>query len=311
MRRHLIVGAVALLLLPAAGAAFTARVQRATLADGTRIAWYERGSGPPLLMNMGSASTMSEWDPLLVRELARTHRLIMWDYRGIGLSSARGLSGLTMDRMADDAAGLLTAIGVGSADVLGWSLGGFVTQRMAVRHPDRVRRVVLAGTNAGGPTVVLGPEWAQAVDSDPDRGDAAVMRVLYPPTPQGRAAARAFLSRLDTASESGEIPDDFRVSTAGFRAQLAAERRWMASTANPRQLRTLRTPVLVAGGTLDVLTPPANDRILARQIPGARRAVWPRGGHAFLFQFAPSFAGRVHDFLAAPLAPPASNTVGP
>jgi pimeloyl-ACP methyl ester carboxylesterase len=159
--------------------------------------------------------------------------------------------------------------------------------------------------------VVLGPEWAQAVDSDPDRGDAAVMRVLYPRTPQGRAAARGFLNRLETASESGEIPDDWRVSTVVFRAQLAAERRWMASTANTRQLRDLRTPVLVAGGTLDVLTPPANDRILARQIPGARRAVWPRAGHAFLFQFAPSFAGRVHEFLAAPLAPPAWNTLGP
>lgn len=300
MRRPLVLGALALLLVPTAGSAFTARVQRATLVDGTRIAWYERGSGPPLLMNMGSASTMSEWDPLLIRRLARGHRLIMWDYRGIGLSSGGGLSGLTMDLMADDAAGLLTAIGVGRADVLGWSLGGFVAQRMAVRHPDRVRRVVLAGTNAGGPTVVLGPEWAQAVDSDPDRGDAAVMRVLYPPTPEGRMAARGFLGRLDTASESGEIPDDFRVGDPVFRAQRAAERRWMASSANPRQLRGLRIPVLVAGGTLDVLTPPANDRILVQQIPGAHRAVWPRGGHAFLFQFAPSFALRVRAFLSAP-----------
>ncbi len=298
MRRVALAGALAALALPAGATAFTAQVQRATLPDGATIAWYERGSGLPLLMNMGSESTMAEWDPALLRLLSRRHRLIIWDYRGFGLSSARGLGGLTVDRMADDGAALLTAIGVARADVLGWSLGGFVAQRMAVRHPGRVGGVVLAGTNAGGPTVVLGPEWARAVDDDPERTDAAVMGVLYPRTAAGRAAGHAFLRRLDTASESGEIPDDFRVTGRAFQAQVMAEGRWMASPANLRQLRALGVPVLVAGGTLDVLTPRANDAILARAIPNARRAVFPGGAHAFLFQFAPAFSRHVDAFLA-------------
>lgn len=247
-------------------------------------------------MNMGSESTMGEWDPALLRDLAADHRLILWDYRGMGVSRG-SVRGLTIDRMADDAAGLLGAVGVTKANVLGWSLGGFVAQRMAVRHPDRVRRVVLAGTNPGGPATVLGPEWAQAVDDDPSRSDAAVLTVLYPRTPAGRAAGRAFLRRLDTASESGEIPDDFDIPQAGFRAQAAAEQRWMASPANLRQLRSVRAPTLVTGGTLDVLTPPANAATLTRAIPGARQATFARGGHAFLFEYHRRFADAVTRFI--------------
>lgn len=275
--------------------AFTAQVKRATLADGTSIAWYSRGTGPPLLMNMGSESTMAEWDPALLRDLAAHHRLILWDYRGMGLSRG-SVRDLTIDRLADDAAAFLTVIGVTRADVLGWSLGGFVAQRMLVRHPTRVRTAVLAATNPGGPATVLGPEWAQAVDDDPSRSDAAVLTVLYPRTPSGRAAGRAFLHRLDTASESGEIPDDFHIPDAGFRAQARAERTWMASPANLRQLRAVRARVLVAGGALDVLTPPANDTVLARAIPRSARITYPGAGHAFLFQLHDAFARAVTRF---------------
>lgn len=296
LRRLLALGVIiTALAAPLPAQAFTAKVKRATLADGTSIAWYSRGSGPPLLMNMGSESTMAEWDPALLRDLAAHHRLILWDYRGMGLSRG-SVRDLTIDRLADDAAAFLTAIGVRRADVLGWSLGGFVTQRMLVRHPTRVRTAVLAGTNPGGPAKVLGPEWAQAVDDDPSRSDAAVLTVLYPRTPAGRAAGRAFLHRLDTASESGEIPDDFTISGAGFRAQATAERTWMASPANLRQLRAVRARVLVAGGALDVLTPPANDAIIARAIPRSMRVSFPRGGHAFLFQFHRPFADAVRRF---------------
>jgi pimeloyl-ACP methyl ester carboxylesterase len=296
LRRLVLIAVLAVMTGPATAGAFEAQVKRVTLPDGTSIAWYERGSGQPLLLNMGSASTMGEWDPALLRELAGQHRLILWDYRGMGLSRG-SLRGLTMDRLADDAAEFLGAIGVRRADVLGWSLGGFVAQRMAVRHPDRVRRMVLAGTNPGGPATVLGPEWAQAVDSDPDRSGAAVMRTLYPNTPAGRAAGRAFLNRLDTAAETGEIPDDFTVPRAGFDAQIAAEERWMASAANLRQLRSLRIAVLVAGGSRDVLTPPANDATITRAIPRATRTSFASGGHAFLFQFAPQFSREVTAFL--------------
>lgn len=264
--------------------------------NGARLAYYERGRGPALLMNMGSASTMAEWDPALLRALAARHRLILYDYRGIGRSSADGLRGLTFARLADDAAALLRALRIDRASVLGWSLGGFVAQQLAVRHPSRVEHLILAGTNPGGSRTVLGPAWAQRIDSSQGNADALALRVLFPSGARGRAAGRRFLARVERAADTGEIPDDFTVGRAGFEAQLAAEERWMASNANLRALARLRVPTLVAGGSEDVLTPPANDAVLASAIPGARRATFRDGGHAFLFQFHGPFARLVERF---------------
>lgn len=282
---------------PARAAGFQAQVRHVRV-NGTSLAYYERGRGPVLLMNMGSASTMAEWDPALLRALSARHRLILYDYRGIGRSSANGLRGLTMARLADDAAALLRALHIRQASVLGWSLGGFVSQQLAIRHPGLVARLILAGTNPGGSKAVLGPEWAQRIDSEQGESDATALRVLFPPGARGRAAGRRFLQRVERAAETGEIPDDFTVPRPGFEAQLAAEERWMASDANLRGLARVRAPTLVTGARLDVLTPPANDAVIAGAIPGARRALYGDGGHAFLFQFHGPFGRSANQFLA-------------
>ena len=279
---------------PAAAADFTAQVRHAQV-DGRRIAWYERGAGPPLVMAIGTGSTMAEWDPGLLALLARRHRLILFDYPGVGRSGP-AITRTSFAALADRTAGLMGAIGLRRADVLGWSMGGFVAQQLAVRHPQRVRRLVLAGTNPGGEATVLGPPADQRIDSDPDPSDAAVLRVLYPRNPAGRAAGRAFLARLDTASESGEIPDDFTVPARTVRAQVAAEDGWLRSDANADALRSLRTPTLVAGGRVDPVVPPANLRRIAALIPGARLELYP-GSHAFLFQHRGRFARAVNAFL--------------
>jgi len=248
-------------------------------------------------MAIGTGSTMAEWDPALLQLLAQRRRLILFDYPGIGRSSrlARGTR-IAFAGLADTTAAFLQQIGVREADVLGWSMGGFVAQQLAVRHPDAVRRLVLAGTNPGGDAAVLGPPQDQAIDSDPDPSDAAVLRVLYPRTRAGRADGRAFLARLERASEDGTIPDDFAVPAGTVRAQVAAEDPWLRSDANARALRRLRTPALVTGGTGDVVVPPVNARRLAALIRGARLALLP-GGHAFLFGERARFARIVERFL--------------
>jgi pimeloyl-ACP methyl ester carboxylesterase len=293
--------AVALLLsaAPALAAPFHADVRHATVR-GERIAWYERGSGPPLLLAIGTGSTMAEWDPALLALLAREHRLILFDYPGLGRSSRRPRAARTsFAGLADTAAGLLRAIGVARADVLGWSMGGFVAQQLAIRHPARVRRLVLAGTNPDGDRAVLGPPADQRIDSDPDPSDAAVLRVLYPRTRVGQAEGRAFLARLERASDAGTIPDDFTVPAATVDSQVAAEDPWLRSNANARALRRLRLPVLVTAGRADPVTPPLNARRIAALVPGATLAVLP-GAHAFLFGERVGFARLLDRFLGRP-----------
>ncbi len=263
---------------------FEAQVHTTTVA-GSRIAWYERGQGPPLVMLTGTGSTMAEWDPALLRLLAGDHRLILFDYPGLGLSGP--WHGDSFDSLADATAGLMDAIGVPEADVLGWSMGGFVAQRLAVNHPQRVRSLILAGTNPGGSRTVLGSPRAQAIDSEPNPSEKDILNELYPPDRQGEG--RRFLRRLERASRNGEIPDDFDVPAATTHAQVAAEDPWLRSNRNHRQLAGIDAPSLAAAGRRDPVVPPVNLRRIANRIPRSRLVVFP-GAHAFLFQERRPFA---------------------
>jgi pimeloyl-ACP methyl ester carboxylesterase len=297
-RASLCIGLVAVLVATCAGASpaqapptFQAEVRR-TAVGGTEIAWYERGRGRPLLMLTGTGSTMSEWDPALLRPLARRHRLVLLDYPGVGTSGpwrGRGFGSL-----ADAVAGLMAAIGVPRADVLGWSMGGFVAQRLAIEHPGRVTRLVLAGTNPGGRHTVLGSPSEQAVDSDPDPSTAAILRELYPPHRQREG--RRFLRRLSRASARGVIPGDFHVAARTTRRQVAAEDPWLRSDRNYRQLGDLQIPVLAAAGAADRVVPPVNLRRIAARVPAGRLRVFA-GAHAFLFQQRRAFVKVVDHFL--------------
>jgi len=264
-----------------------------TPVDKTRIAWYERGRGPALVMLTGTGSTMAEWDPALLRLLAQRHRLVLFDYPGVGMSGP--WHGRSFDSLADATAGLMEAIHLPRADVLGWSMGGFVAQRLAIDHPARIARLVLAGTNPGGSHTMLGTPKAQAIDSQPDPSEADILRELYPPNRQ--AEGRRFLRRLELASQGGEIPDDFHVPAATTHRQVAAEDPWLRSNRNYRQLSTVAAPTLTTAGAQDPVVPPVNLRRIATRIPRAELRVFP-GAHAFLFQERSPFSRAVDRFLS-------------
>ncbi len=268
-------------------ASFRAKVQVASLPH-TRIAWYERGRGPALVMLTGTGSTMSEWDPALLRLLARNHRLILFDYPGVGMSGR--WHGGSFESLARATIGLMDAIGLQRVDVLGWSMGGFVAQRVAIDNPQRVAHLVLAGTNPGGGRTVLGSEQAQAIDSEPHPALDDILSELYPP---GRLwEGRQFLRRLERASQRGEIPNDFEVPAATVHAQIAAEDPWLRSNRNYRQLAKIEAPTLVTAGAEDPVTPAVNLRRIAARVPNASLRIFP-GAHAFLFQSRRPFARAV------------------
>jgi pimeloyl-ACP methyl ester carboxylesterase len=288
-----VVALVAAAIVASPAAAFQAMVRHVDV-NGGQIAWYERGEGPPLVMLIGTGSTMAEWDPALLRLLARDHRLVMLDYPGVGESGV-WRAPRTFAGLADEVARFMAAIGLPKADVLGWSMGGFVAQQLAIRHPDRVRRLVLAGTNPGGSRTVLGTGREQEVDSNPDPSLAEILGELYPPNELGEGFA--FAGRLDSASEDGTIPNDFHVAAATTDAQVAAEDPWLRSEANFRALGSLSVPTLATGGRSDGVVPPPNLEGIAARIPGARLRLFA-GAHAFLFQQRVAFTKVVDRFLA-------------
>jgi len=246
----------------------------------------------PLLLLNGTASPMSQWDPALLQALSRTRRVIAYDYPGLGSSTP--LARISFNALADHADALLARLGVEQADILGWSMGGFVAQRLAARHPSRIRALVLAGTNPGGPSAVLGPAWVQREDSDADSSARRYVRANYPPG--ARERGWAFVRRVNLAIDEGRFPPD-HVPASTYEAMVLAEDPWLSSDENRVSLARLSLPTLVITGARDVVTPPANSRMIAAAIPGARLAIIAGAGHSFLFQEPARVARTVEVFL--------------
>ncbi|MFA7323083.1 MAG: alpha/beta hydrolase [Candidatus Nanopelagicales bacterium] len=268
-------------------------------AAGTTFAYAELGQGRPLLLLNGTGSPMNEWDPALLASLAGSHRVVVFDYPGIGLSGPSPGRWL-FNSAADWTAAFLERLLPGqSVDVLGWSMGGFIAQRMAVQHPRLVHRLILAGTNPGGDGAVLGPAWVQAADSQVDETDKTYLSTNYPHTSVAQAAGRSFLQRLQRAVDSGAYPAE-TVPSPTYRAMVAAEDPWLRSNANAQELARIQTRTLVITGVRDVITPAANSRRLASLIPGATLRLIADAGHSFLFQN----PGRAARIFTAFLDPP-------
>jgi pimeloyl-ACP methyl ester carboxylesterase len=158
-------------------------------ANGISIGYRTIGSGPPLVMIMGFSGTLYVWDPGLLARLAQRHKVIVFDNRGV-LTSSRGRGRLTIALMADDTAALIRALHLGKADVLGWSMGGNIALMLALRHPDRIRRLILAATDPGGPHAVQPKDpLVIRVLNDPNATTSQTLRIIFPQTTAGKAAS--------------------------------------------------------------------------------------------------------------------------
>ncbi len=245
--------------------------------DGRRLAWRTVGAGPPLLLVNGYAATGTDWDPQLLLRLSQSFEVISPDNRGIGESQLGDPAGLSVDAMAQDLERLLDALGLERVPVAGWSMGGFVAQRLATRAPQRVARLVLLASDPGGAT---------AVPPDP-----AVWARLLDHTGSGREQATRLLGLLFPPPLAAEIDRRFGAIVAAARASLdpqalaaqeAAMGAWHLEQQPPPGGDA--PPVLIAHGTADVVIPPANADALAAHWRGAQVERFDGGGHAFMAQ---------------------------
>ena len=263
-------------------------------AAGTSIAWAELGTGSPLLLLNGTASPMSEWDPAFLAGLASANRVIVFDYPGLGDSGAAPAS-WTFEHAADWIADFAARVSPDEpVNVLGWSMGGFIAQQLAIRHPALIRNLVLAATNPGGSKTALGPTWVQEIDSS-SSSDADYLRTNYPPA--GRAAGKRFLQRLSEAYDSGAYPVT-ETPERTLKAMVEAEDPWLRSNANLRRLSTIEKPTYVIDGARDLITPPINSSVIASRIPRAELRLFPGAGHSFLFQAPAEVSSAINGFLA-------------
>lgn len=248
------------------------------------------GTGPPLVLINGYAASKDDWDPGFLEALGRTSTVVCPDNRGIGASPPAG-GDLSVAEMAADVLALMDARGIDGADVVGWSMGGFVAQTLAATAPERVRRLVLLSTDAGGPgAAAAAPDvWSALTDhgGTPREQATRLLGLLFP---VGLAA------RID--AQFGEVVATARAALlpGTLAAQEAAMRRWHAEPAEER-LRAITAPVLIAAGTDDQVIPAANAELLAQALPGACAVLFDGGGHAFMAQEPERLAGMITEWL--------------
>ena len=277
--------------------------------NGIRFAYraFGRKPGVPLLLLAPFRGTMDSWDPLLTDALAQGRPVILFDNAGVGLSS--GDAPTTVADTAKDAETFVDALRElhftdsdwvsGHLDLLGFSLGGFVAQQLALNRPDVVDRVVLAGTapRGGEGFATPPPEIATSETADPQT-PRDVLFLLFARSEASEAAGRAFLARVG----SRQRDRDSSVTTKTILAQLAAMKAWGAAprTGPYSYLSGVKQPVLVADGEADVVMPTTNSRALAQSLPSARLVIYPDSAQGFLFQYPDAFAKDVAAFLRRP-----------
>jgi 3-oxoadipate enol-lactonase len=217
-----------------------------------QIWWEAEGSGPPVLLIPGLGASSDIWYRLLPVLTAR-YRAIRLDNRGTGRTGVPP-GPYPVELMADDAAAVLDAAGETSAHVIGASLGGLIAQELTLAHPGKVRSLVLACTNPGGPEAVHTEDRQQLMSGGepPPReqiDEDIKMRMRHPTTPQGR-----------------------QNQVAGI----------LAYAGSYRRLGQVDVPTLIMHGTADRLADPRNAKVLARGIPHARLELLEGAGHILI-----------------------------
>lgn len=287
-------------------------------ANGIEIEYDTLGSAsdPAILLVMGFALQMTRWPEGLKRGLADAgFRVIWFDNRDVGLSTeftqyvppspmdvltavmtgqdASRLVPYTLNAMAADAAGLLDALGIEKADILGVSMGGMIGQLMALEHPHKVRKLIPVMTTSGDP--LLPPATPEAM--------AALTAVPASRTPEAIGdiavhAQHAIGSHPDLRNSAEIIRaraiEDFHRSDRPF----GMARQYTAILGTPRwheRLASVKAPTLVLHGADDPLIRPAAGQDIAKRIPGAVFKSYPKWGH--------DLADKMSDVLAADIVP--------
>jgi 3-oxoadipate enol-lactonase len=244
----------------------------------------------PVLLVMGLGMTATGWWRT-VPVLAERFRVLSFDNRGVG-RSARPPGPYTVAELADDAMAVLDAAGERSAHVYGISLGGMIAQEIALRHPDRVRRLVLAATTPGG-TRARAPDPATLAFFE-RRGQMPAEEAVWASVPYNYAA-RTRSGAAQRIAEDIAQRLRFPIEPGPYMAQLAAA---IGHDTNER-LGAIGATTLVVHGAEDRMVHPDNARLLAEAIPRAELRVWPRTGH-LLFTDEPAVDRDVLRFLSSP-----------
>ena len=283
----LMIGILATCILEGSGSQVSDDVDRLVQVGDIKIGYRIYGNGYPLVMIMGYGSTMKLWEPGLIHTLSSFFKLIVFDNRGMG-NTEEGQRSFTIEQFADDTAGLMDALGIRQAHVLGWSMGALIAEEVVLRHPDKVNKLVLYAAHCNAGLFPPTPEVIQKLtdtSGTPEEQGMRFISVLFP---------------SDWLQSHGErIKEIFyrpmgNISTKTMAKQSMAIGTWKGCC---DRLGEIKNPTLLITGADDLLVPPQNTRYLVGKFPNAKSELCENSGHGLMFQFPDIFSEKVMDFL--------------
>ena len=264
-----------------------------TTQVGSQTIYYdEYSAGQPLILIPGLGGSRLGWSKQL-EPFAKKYRVINLDNRDAG-DSGLSARAYTIADMADDVAGVIENLNLGAAFVVGVSMGGFIAQHLTLRHPARVKKLVLVSTSAGGATHVNPkPEIAALLIRDPNDDIETRVRRGYAHI-TGPGFAEAHPEDVARAIEHGYR---FPMSPEAYQRQLLAAMSHTQGEGTRARLHEIRVPTLIVHGDYDPLVPYPNGQILATEIPGARLVPLRGVGHLPHIEATEEFNRVVMEFL--------------
>ena len=264
-------------------------------ANGVDYAYRDTGGedGVPLVLLQHFRGNLDNWDPALIDALASARRVVTFDNTGVGGST--GTTPGTIDQMARDAIAFIAAMGFSQTDLLGFSIGSFVAQQIALVRPAIVRKLILASSAPQGAAGMHGwaPEVIGAIGTPHTRPEQ-YLDVFFTQSAASRQAGQQALQRMYARTEDR----DEATTWATREAQYDAVCTWgIPDHGLLQRPSALGMPVFVANGDSDPMILPHYSYLLAGLIPRAQVKIYPDAAHGFLFQHHGEFAADVDAFL--------------
>src|SRR5947209_6079130 len=265
-----------------------------TARNGIEYAYREVGTSPvPLMLLQHFRGNLDNWDPALIGDLSAKRRVITFNNTGVGSSS--GSTPSTIYEMSRDALAFTEALGLAQVDLLGFSIGSFIAQEMALARPAFVRKMVLASSAPKGAPGMHG--WApwviEAVGSQERTPPDKYISVFFAKSKTSSEAGAAALQRMFTRAEH-DTPTSWQTRTAQYDAVCE----WgIPNYSLLQRLEAIEVPVFVANGDSDLMILPKYSYLLNGLLPDSRMKIYPDSAHGFLFQHHTEFAADVNSFL--------------
>ena len=256
------------------------------------IAYKTFGKGEPILLISGSGNVMDVWPSHFLNELAKSHKVTIFDNRGVG-NSTEGTKPFSVRQFANDTVGLMNALGIQKADVLGFSMGSFVAQQLVITYPEKINRLILYGSSCGGHEGI--PQNSKVISILTDfvnnrtKDASAFLEVTFPL--KWIKENPNFLDLIPKTSET--------ILSSTVKKQFEINEHWLSTNWSGvcDLLQKVTNPSLIITGIEDDAIPSGNSLILVDKIPGSWLVQIEGAGHGLMYQYPKTFTEIVETFL--------------